>query len=334
MQVIVSHTFCPTIGDRSAWAVPELGAALKSRAHKIEDMLLPFDPGYSALEQILAFRLFEPLEYGDLMLTLHPPCHTTCHRGKVIWAIDGVMRNEELMRPGYFTADPASQTELESIRVSDRLGFTEARRICLRSKRACAAFSAAEEIPACFQPLPPRILYSGRPEEPVVAARGDAVAMPMLLIAIEALGLLSPSVRLLLFGSNPLGADQWNALLSLHGLHGRVEWRPAAEWPSILPSALAVLDLSSSADEAGRSAIDAHGCERPILFFDSPVSAEWVQDGENGLRLPLDPLPLASALTSLASDPGRSHALGLLGKSRLEEWGATWDHVVNTVTEL
>jgi hypothetical protein len=334
VQVIVSHTFCPSIGEDSGWAIAELCAALKSAGHKIEDMLLPFDPGHSPLEQLLAFRLFEPIEYGDIMLALHPPCHTTCHRGKVIWVIEGAMRTEILMPPGYFAADAASRKVHESIRVSDRLGYAEARRICLRSRQAAEAFASAEGTPACVLPLPPRVLHSGAPEGHIVAALASGAAPALLLTAIEALSLASPSIRLLLAGDNPFSADQWARLLSFHGVSGRVEWRPASEWPSLLPSAMAILGLSYSSDETGRSAIDAHGCERPIVAFETPSSIEWVEDGVNGLRLPVDPVSTAAALTGLASDLGRAHELGLQGKARLDLWGANWNHAVKTLTEL
>jgi len=333
VQVIVAHTFSPGVVDSSEWAVAELGIALKSRGHEVEDIPMPFDPGFSPLDQLLGFRLYGPIEHGDVMVTLHPPCHLAPHRRKVIWGIDRVFRSEDLMPSSYFTADAASRTMLESLRASDRRAYAEARRVCLRSSAGCEKHFRETGSPAVFLPLPPRRSASSASFEPILAARTEGAKPALLLTAMEVLASLPASLRLVLFGPQPFSPAQWSELVALHRLHGRLELRKASAWPSALPPILAVLDLSCDPDLLGQNTIDAHGCEKPVIAFDSSAAREWIGDGENGLIVNLDPVTLKSAVADLAANPARAHALGLAGKARLVSWGAHWDHVVETLTQ-
>ncbi len=334
MQVIVCHTYCPAVFDSSDRVAEEFGKALRRRGHEVEDIPMPFDPAFSPLEQILAFRLFGPVDHGDILVALNPPCHVTGHRRKLIWGVDRGIRSEDLMPPDYFTPDGASRTVLESLRVSDRLALAEASRTCLRSRAACERHFQETGARAEFLPLPPRRVASSAGFEPILAARTKGSEPALLLTALEGLARSPAPVRLALFGPPPFSATQWSELLSLHGLEGRIELREACDWPGAMPSILAVLGLSLDADSLGLDTIDAHGCEKPVITFDSAAAAEWVMDGVNGLAVKFDPQALGQAVSDLAANRTRAHDLGLAGKSQLKSWGADWDHAVETLIEV
>lgn len=331
MQVIVLHTFCPSAGDSVSAVAAALASELESRGHKCEQMMMPFDPAYPPLEQILAFRLLEQAEYGDLLISLHPPCHVVHHRRKVIWAAGDAFRNRHLMPEGYFGQDPASNSLLASMRVSDRLAFAEASRVFLGSRIACESFQREEGFDAAFLPFPSWIPRRETPKQPILAASLDGASQVHLLLALEAVAAISEDVRLLL-SARGSRAELTNDALDRLSLKGRVEVLPAAQWADSLPSAMAVIALSENADALGRTVIDAHSCDAPVVAFHSPAAAEWIEDGRNGRLSPLDSHALASILGELTSRPEVLLSLGRAGRARLDEWGANWDHAISAIT--
>jgi glycosyltransferase involved in cell wall biosynthesis len=332
VQIIVLHTFCPSAGDSVSHIAAALSRELESRGHKCEEMRMPFDPASPPLEQILAFRLLEPVEYGDLLISLHPPCHVVHHRRKVIWADGKAFRCGHLMPEGYFRQDPASNSVLASMRVSDRMAFAEARRIFLDSPSSCESFKREEGIEASFLPFPSCIARQEMPKQKILAASLHSASRVQLLLALEAFATVPQDFLLWLFGNLPFSAEQWSSLLRRLGLEDRVKVLPAAQWAESLPAAMGVIGLSDNAGVLGRLAIDAHACDAPVVAFDSPAAAEWIEDGRNGLLSPLDSHALASILTQLTSRPDAMRSLGRAGRERLGEWGANWDYAISAIT--
>lgn len=332
MRIIVLHTFCPTAGDSVSAVAAALASELESRGHKCEEMLMPFDPASPPLEQILAFRLLEQAEHGDLLISLHPPCHVVYHRRKVLWAAGEAFRNHHLMPEGYFNQNPASNSLLASLRVSDRLAFAEAHRVFLASRTTCESFRRDEAIGAAFLPIPPCVSKTEIPKQKILAASLHSASPVHLLLSLEAFAAVSPDFLLWLFGNLPFSAGQWCSLLNRLGLDGRVRVLPAARWADSLPAAMAVIALSENPDVLGRLAIDAHSCDAPVVAFHSPAAAEWIADGWNGRLSPLDSHALASILTEWTSRPDAMLSLGRAGRARLDEWGANWDHAISAIT--
>lgn len=332
MQIIVLHTFCPSAGDSLSLVAAALAGELESRGHQCEQMMMPFDPAYPPLEQILAFRLLEQAEYGDLLISLHPPCHVVHHRRKVIWAAGSALRNQDLMPEGYFKQDAASNSLLASMRVSDRLAFAEAHRVFLGSRTTCMSFQREEAVGASFLPIPPCLPNKELPKQKILAASLHGASHAHLVLSIESIAAVPEDVVLRLFGNLPFSAGQWNGLLNRLGIEDRVEVLPAAQWAESLPAAMAVLGISENPDDLGRLAIDAHACDAPVIAFHSPAAAEWIEDGRNGRLSPLDSQALAAILRELTSQPDAMLSLGRAGRARLDEWGANWDHAIRAIT--
>lgn len=101
-----------------------------------------------------------------------------------------------------------------------------------------------------------------------------------------------------------------------------------------LVGAADVVCLTSDVEGAPYAALEAMALARPVAAMDVGALPEVVEDGRTGLLVPAgDVDALASALVTLARNPGRARALGEAGRRRQRErFGA--DAMVNAHADL
>ena len=80
--------------------------------------------------------------------------------------------------------------------------------------------------------------------------------------------------------------------------------------------------------------LEAAACGRPIVATDAPGCREIVQDGVNGLLVPIrDPVALAAALRKLIEDPALRSQMGINGRElAVSEFSA--DKVISQILAL
>ncbi|MFB9312599.1 glycosyltransferase family 4 protein [Nocardioides plantarum] len=181
----------------------------------------------------------------------------------------------------------------------------------------------------------------------VVAAVGTLNAYEGLDVLVGAIGLLAseaaasttpggPTVRLLVVGNGPerdrlarLAEGLPVTLLGAVPPDDVRRWLLAAD-----VSALPRLDLPVTRLVPPLKPVEAMALGRPVVASDLPPTLGLVRDGETGLRVaPGDPVALAAALRTLATDPDLRRRLG---RAAAEHVAAThtWSAVASLYSDL
>jgi glycosyltransferase involved in cell wall biosynthesis len=110
---------------------------------------------------------------------------------------------------------------------------------------------------------------------------------------------------------------------------GTVEWLGHVEnMPALLSSAALIVYPSWYGEGIPRVLLEAAAAGCPIITTDHPGCREVVEDGHNGLLVPIrDAAATARAMTSLLTDPARLEDMGKNGRHRAERLFAL-DHIL------
>jgi hypothetical protein len=126
MRIFVANAFVLFSDGGVDALAADLGTALEGDGHVVERLRIPFEPAPGAmLAQILALRLTEVSDTGELMICLGAPAHLLRHQRKVLWVghfgdwatclgqTRALPRDEqgELLRKAVLTADRISVHE-------------------------------------------------------------------------------------------------------------------------------------------------------------------------------------------------------------------------------
>ncbi|NTW41634.1 MAG: glycogen synthase [Cellulomonadaceae bacterium] len=193
------------------------------------------------------------------------------------------------------------------------------------------------------------------PDRPAVVFVGRITrqkGLPYLLRAAEA---LPPEVQLVLCAGAP---DTPEILAEVSGLvddlrtkRDGVVWidqmLPRPELVAVL-SACTVFACPSVYEPLGIVNLEAMACGLPVVGTATGGIPEVVDDGVTGLLVPIEQVTdgtgtpvhpdrfvadLAAALTALATDPARSHTMGLASRRRVEDHFA-WDAIAERTLEV
>jgi glycosyltransferase involved in cell wall biosynthesis len=124
---------------------------------------------------------------------------------------------------------------------------------------------------------------------------------------------LAPQLRLLIIGDGPLRGRLENKAGKL-GLTEQVVFTGAL-LPEKIPNILACADFfvtTSVSEVHPLSVIEAMCCGLPIVAVSSPGIIDVVDNGKSGILTSEEENGLAQAVATLASDPGRMKAMGLI----------------------
>jgi glycosyltransferase involved in cell wall biosynthesis len=156
---------------------------------------------------------------------------------------------------------------------------------------------------------------------------------PLLLDAFAEARRMMPSLRLLIVGDGPARTDIERRVAGA-GLSDVVRLVGAQR---ALGDYLAAMDVFASAavsEGFGINFVEAMGSGRPCVAFRLGGIPEVVVDGETGLLVtPGDIGAMASALVTLAGDPGRRVRMGDAGRARVERL-FTASHYVDRLQRL
>lgn len=124
MRVLIASPFRPEAGQADLGSALRL--AMQDHGHEVDMIRIPFDPDPDALwPQLVAFRLTDVGDRGDLLVATGTPCHLLRHPGKVLWLAEH-----------YPWIDDGS-TALDSLRPADRQACGEAVAAFAVSQRLC-----------------------------------------------------------------------------------------------------------------------------------------------------------------------------------------------------
>jgi glycosyltransferase involved in cell wall biosynthesis len=143
------------------------------------------------------------------------------------------------------------------------------------------------------------------------------------VMAAELLKQRGRNVRMVLVGDskadNPRSVSE--AELQAWNDAGVVEWWGRREdIPAVFAQASVVCLPTRYGEGIPRSLIEAASCARPLVATDAPGCREIVQDGDNGLLVPIgDQIALANAIERLIEDPVLSERMGKRGRELVRE---------------
>ena len=142
MRVLIASPFRPSweSGQRDFGRALEF--AMQDRGHEVDAIRIPFDRDLDTLwAQLLAFRLTDVSDVGELLVATGTPCHLLRHPRKVLWLTEH-----------YPWIDDGS-TALDSLRAVDRQACGEATAAFAVSQRLCDRI--ARSGGRAVEPLPP-----------------------------------------------------------------------------------------------------------------------------------------------------------------------------------
>lgn len=142
MRVLIASPFRPSYEPDQTDLGRALGRAMQDHGHDVDAIRIPFDPHPDALwGQLLAFRLTDVGDRGDLLVATGAPGHLLRHPRKVLWLTEH-----------YPWIDDGS-IALDSLRSADRQGCGEAVAAFAVSQRLCDRITHSSG--RAVEPLPP-----------------------------------------------------------------------------------------------------------------------------------------------------------------------------------
>jgi hypothetical protein len=134
MRIVVASTFAPLVPQRADRLADRLAGALTGASHEVERVRIPFaDRHPDLLGQLLALRLTDVAEDGDLMIALGSPAHLLRHRRKVVWLVESEESDDWGARLELVSDDQQEVLLRDAVISSDALGLGEAQRVFVSS---------------------------------------------------------------------------------------------------------------------------------------------------------------------------------------------------------
>jgi hypothetical protein len=126
MRVLIATPFRPSsdlgIEDLSR----TLEHAMQEHGHEVDTIRIPFAPDPGAVwRQLLAFRLTDVSDVGELLVATGTPCHVLRHPRKVLWLTE------------YYPWIDESSATFDSFRVADNQACCESTAVFAVSQRIC-----------------------------------------------------------------------------------------------------------------------------------------------------------------------------------------------------
>jgi glycosyltransferase involved in cell wall biosynthesis len=342
MKIILATTAAPFVQGGASLMADWLGQTLRARGHHVELLEFPFDSrGEDLLAQMLAFRLTDLSQHGDILVAIRPPSYLLRHPNKVIWFIHHLRGAYDLWGTRYqdLPSSPEGLRLREAIMRADNFAFSEARKIY------CNSYVTAERL-AAFNGVQAEVLYPPlfQPERFRSGEAGDYLLYVSRLthhkrqwLAVEAFRYTQTKVRLVLAGKPDPGGEAYvqelRSLIERYRLSNRVvlmnRWIPEEDKIMLLAECLAAVYLPFNEDSYGYPSLEAcHAGKAILTTADAGGVCELVLHGVNGIVLAPDPEALGAAMDRLYLDRAMAQRMGEAGRQRIAQLGISWDHVV------
>jgi len=342
MRIIIASTIVPFVEGGARLMADWLGETLRTQGHQVEILELPFSSRWEeVLEQMLAFRLMDLSQHGDLLIAIRPPSYLLRHPNKVLWFIHHHRGAYDLWGTRYqdLPSSPEGLRCRAAIMRADSVAFAEARKIYCNSQVVADRLARFNRVQA--EVLYPPLL---RPERYRTGQFGNYLLFVSRLthhkrqwLALEALRHTHTPVRLVLVGKSDPGAEPYAAELSSlvhqYRLSDRVvlidRWIPEEEKITLFADCLAAIYLPLDEDSYGYVSLEAHHAGKAVLTTaDAGGTRELILDGVTGFITAPDPEAIAGAMDRLYADRSTAQCMGEAGRQRIAELGITWDRVV------
>jgi glycosyltransferase involved in cell wall biosynthesis len=345
LRILVASSFTPFVPGGGTAIVDDLTSALRNRGHEVDTVMLPVSPEATALpEQLLALRLIDLSDAGDLLIAIRPPAHALRHPNKVLWFIHHQRDLYDLWGTPFqnVASDRDGVLLREAIRRADDVYLREARQIYTNSNTVRERLWRFNTVSADVLRPP---LAEGRSYE--ANGYGDYIFAPSRLSAIkrqallvEAMAHVRSPVRLVVAGppDEPVQLERLEQLVARHGLSERVEllgtWISEQRKRELYAHALACAYVPYDEDSYGYVTLESFHARKPVVTCsDSGGTLELVRDGVNGAVVEPSADALARAFDELMEDKAQAERLGEAAFSSLAELEISWDTVVEQLLQ-
>jgi len=345
MKIIIASTIVPFIDGGATFIVDWLDAILKKHGHQTELLKIPFHSQYTEmLQQMLALRLLDVAESGDMLIAIRTPSYLIRHPNKVLWFIHHHRGAYDLWDTEYQDI-PATEEGLqirEAFVQADNLAFSESRKIFTNSKIVSDRLKKFNNVDSevLYPPLMDAERYQCR-------EYGDYLFYPSRLtchkrqyLAVEAMKYTKSKVRLIVAGypENSGYLQQLNQIVKSNKLQHKVriidKWISDEEKIEFYAKSLGCIYIPLDEDSYGYPSLEAYHSRKPVITCnDSGGTLEMVEHGVNGFISSPDPKELASYFDQIFSQKGMAAKMGTAGYDKLSEMNISWENVVQRFVE-
>ncbi len=342
MRIVVATTFTPLIEGGGEKLADELVSTLRDRGHEVEPIRLPFmsDPAHM-LEQMLAVRLTDVSDHGELMICLRTPSYLLRHPNKVIWFLHHHRGAYDLWGTPMQDIQPGPDAERlrAAFIAADNTAFAEARRIYGISRTVRDRIKSFNGFPAgtLYPPLLHPEHFRCEPPRDYVFFPSRIAGNKRQKLAIEAMQHVHSGARLVIAGPYDTEGQfvELEQMIDQHGLRDRVEligrYITETEKADLIARSLALVYVPFKEDYGYVTLEGFHASKPVITCSDSGGPTELVRHEVNGLIAEPSPQALAAAIDRLAGDGELTQTLGRAAGRQPDELGISWDKVVETL---
>lgn len=342
MRVIVASTAVPFVDGGGVQIVDWTVEAMRRRGIEAEAMFLPFsDDREVVLQQMAALRALDLNDMCDVLVTVRWPSHLIQHRRKRPWFIHHLRLFMDLWHWEHNPVPhvPSTIALREFLVPVDTAALSESERVFTNSAIVADRVREINGIDAevLYPPLrdgqlePATVAY-----EPFVFYPSRINATKRQHLAVEAALAASGGARVVIAGDceDPRYEARLRELADSPAGRDRVDlrlgWMSDEDKADLLARCSAVLYLPVDEDSYGYPSLEAHHHAKPVITCTySGGTSELIVDGLNGRIVDPTGLGIAEAIDWYAADASRAQAAGEAGRSRVQDLGIHWDHVID-----
>lgn len=340
MKVLIVSTIVPFIDGGGTFIVDWLAETLKKSGHTVDVIKIPFH-SYppEMMEQMLALRLLDLSDYGDLLIAIRTPSYIISHPNKVLWFIHHHRGAYDLWGTPYqdIQNTPEGMGIREAIIQTDNLYLREAKKIFTNSKVVSERLKKFNDVDSevLYPPLMDSEKYYCGEFRNYIFYPSRITWPKRQTLAIESMRYTKSNVKLVVAGRPdvPAELDRIKSIVDENKLEDKVEiigrWISQEEKIKLIANSLGCIYIPVDEDSYGYVSLEAYQSRKPVITCtDSGGTREIVEDGINGFMLPPDPRAIAEAMDKLFYDRELSKRMGQAGFAKMKSMNISWEHVV------
>ena len=342
MRILILNTHTPYTRGGAEIHAEGLLQALTRRGHQADLLRLPctYHPD-RMLDEMLAARCYDLSRDADLVIGFKFPAYLCRHPNKILWLLHQNRHSYDLWHhPEYQNGinwiDPSLR---QAIRRADEIALAECRRIYTNSKTVSArleSFCGLDSQPL-YPPLPGSEAFYHRPAEDFFFFPSRIDLSKRQSLALEALALSRPEVRLLFAGGSPnqhdlerlkkrsreLGLEQRAVFLGVISEQQKLDYYARCRG----------VVFPTYDEDFGYISLEGMLSSKPVIVCcDSGGATELVLHEQTGLICEPKADALAEAMSRLWTSPHASE-WGRNGRERSQQVVSSWDQVVDQLLE-
>ena len=344
MKIIIASTIVPFIEGGGTFIVDWLENKLIEYGHRCEVLKIPFYSHPSFLQkQMLAIKLMDIREHGDLLITIRTPSYLLNHPNKIVWFIHHYRPVYDLWGTPLGLPESKEYIDLrESVIAADNIGLGEAKKIFTNSPVVSGRLKKFNNIDSevLFPPL-----YNSK--NYFCNDYGDYLFYPSRIVGgkrqqlvIESMKYTKTDVKLIVAGLTETKewADYLKKIISKNGLENKVKlidsWISLEEKIELFSNSLGCTYVPVDEDSYGYVSLESYHSKKPIITCsDSGGTLEVVEDGVTGYIVDPKPEAIAESMDLLYSNKNKAEKMGNAGFDKINAMNITWDNVIKKMTE-